>query len=113
MKLAIIDQARIGLALDIVDIGFVHGPGIDGAFDLFNGAVIETEGFGFQIGGTGCNPGGAGGLQRVVGRGGQESIDGRGKSLGIVGGFLVAAGHEINVGIDLGLGVIFEGVGIG
>ncbi len=76
LESCIIDQARIGFALDIVDIGLVHGPGIDGAFDLFNGAVIETEGFGFQIGGTGFNPGLARRFQRVLGRRGQESIDG-------------------------------------
>ena len=102
-----------GIAFDVVDVGLVHRPGVDGAFDLFDGAVIEAVGLGLQIGGPGRHPGRAGGLQRVVRWRREEGVDRRGKNLGIVSGFLVAAGHEINVGIDLGLGVIFEGVGVG
>ena len=68
------------VAFDVVDVGLVERPGVDQAlgavFLVVDRPAVEPECFGEPVVVTGRQPGLLGGFQRLVGRIGQEGVDG-------------------------------------
>ena len=76
----VVDDAGVRVALDVVDVGLVHRPGVDLALGPVVGvvdrAVVEAEGLGRAVVVAGGQPLLLGGLEGGVGRVGDEGVDG-------------------------------------
>ena len=70
----VVDEAGVGLALDIVDERLVERPGVDAALDRLDRAVIEAERLGDEIGRPRRDPGTAGRGKSRVGGVGEERL---------------------------------------
>ena len=81
----VVDDAGRGVALDVVDVGLVHRPGVDLALGSVVGvvdrAVVEPERLGRAVVVAGGEPRVLGGRKGRVGRVGEEGLD-RGLHLG-------------------------------
>ncbi|MNZ83894.1 hypothetical protein D3C78_1026350 [compost metagenome] len=98
--LAVVDDAGLGIALHIVHVGLVHGPGIDPAFGsvlVVDGAVVKAESFGLAVDIARLQPGLARRGQRLGAGLGQQPRDGLLHGLGRCQRVAVARIHEIGV----------------
>ena len=101
---AVVDDARGVVALDVVDVVLVEGPGVHGALGavvgVVDGAVVEAVDLGHQVGLAAVEPGLAGRVHGLVARGGEEGVDGTVQ--GERGGVAVGVGGAHDVGVVAG-----------
>ena len=76
IRVRLIDDARVGLAVNVVDEVLVDRPGVDQAFDRLDRTVVEAEGFGLHVRDAGDVPRRSRPLQRLVVRRFGECVDG-------------------------------------
>ena len=76
----VVDDAGVLVAFDVVDVGLVHGPGVDEPFGpvglVVDRTAVEAEGLGEPVVGASIEPRSSRRSERVVGRLGQEGADG-------------------------------------
>ena len=77
----VVHDPGFGVAVDVVDVRLIEGPGVDLAFGPVLGvvdrAIVEAEGFGGSVQEPAVEPGLLGGLEGLVGRTGHEGVDAR------------------------------------
>ena len=82
----VVDDAGVGVALDVVDVGLVDRPGVDLALGAVVGvvdrAVVEAEDLGGPVEVAAVEPRLLGGLEGVLGGVGDEGVEGRLQRLG-------------------------------
>ena len=75
----VVDDARLGIALDVVDVGLVHRPGVDEALGpvllVVDRSTVEAERLGEPVVVAGVEPGLLGRLERGVAGSGHEGVD--------------------------------------
>ena len=114
-----VDDAGAGVAGDVVDVGLVHGPGVELAFGavllVVDGSAVEAVGLGDAVVVAGGEPGALGGFEGVGGRVVEEGGDcaghvGGGGEGSLVGG--VDADGVVGDDVLLGdVGVVVAGAG--
>ncbi len=72
----VVDDAGVRLAFDVVDERLVDRPGVDLALDRLDRAVVEAERLGHEIGRARGGPRLARGGERLVGRIGEQRVNG-------------------------------------
>ena len=85
---------------DIIDQPLVEGPGIHPALPIVDDGVAEAIGLGLHVGDAGGDPGGARGAEIVLGRLGEEGIDGELQRPRRIDGVRVARLRDIRVDLQ-------------
>ena len=85
---------------DIIDQPLVERPGIHSPLPIIDDGVAEAIGLGLHVGDAGGYPGGAGGAEIVLGRLGEEGIDGELQRPRRIDGVRIARLSDIRVNLE-------------
>ena len=119
----VVDDAGGGVAVDVVDVGLVHGPGVDAGLALVrrivDGATVEPPRLGGAVRPARRDRRHPGGIERLLGRRRDERVDravqlaGRGqRALGAEAGLGgVGVDHRLGLGGEVGAVIAAAGSG--